>query len=179
MSDKRLRIPAYLHRDAQEIFNLTDSFCAEHLDAEYAGLCPKLVARLARKRPSPLARGDLRIWAGAVIYTVGSINFLFDRSQRLHLTGDQVASLIGVPKSTLANTAKQIRGLLRLGHFDRELCRRELLEKSPLAWMIMVNGFVVDARMMPPEIQAIARRKGLIPNLPATEPGDAQGTSGA
>jgi hypothetical protein len=65
MSDKRLRIPAYLHRDAQEIFNLTDSFCAEHLDAEYAGLCPKLVARLARKRPSPLARGDLRIWAGA------------------------------------------------------------------------------------------------------------------
>ncbi len=40
----------------------------------------KLVVKLARKRPSPLARGDLRIWAGAAIYAVGTVNFLFVNS---------------------------------------------------------------------------------------------------
>ncbi len=86
-SEKALRIPEALRQQAEEILKLTDGFCAEQLDAEYGELCRKLVAELARKRPSPLLRGDLRIWAGATIYTVGSINFLFDRTQRPHMTG--------------------------------------------------------------------------------------------
>ncbi|MBI2828320.1 MAG: hypothetical protein HYX77_03475, partial [Acidobacteria bacterium] len=45
-------------------------------------------------------------------------------------------------------------------------CRRALLESNPLAWMISVNGFIVDARTMPPEVQQAARRRGLIPDLP-------------
>jgi len=85
---------------------MTDVFCAERLDAEYADLCRRLVARLARKRPSPLVRGDLRIWAGAVIHVVGSLNFLFDRTQHPHLTAHQLAALTGIPVSTLANKAR-------------------------------------------------------------------------
>jgi hypothetical protein len=42
------------------------------------------------------------------------------------------------------------------------------LDRNPLAWMIMVNGFIVDARSMPREVQEIAYRKGLIPYLPNT-----------
>lgn len=165
-----LRIPEALRHDAEEVFKLTDPFCAEHLDAEYGQLCRKLVAKLARKRPSPLVRGELRIWAGAVIYTVGSINFLFDQTQRPHMTGDQLSYHTGIPKSTLANKAKLIRDLLRLSPFEPDLCRRELLERHPMAWMISVNGFIVDARTMPPEIQEEARRRGLIPELPAPTP---------
>ena len=62
-STHAFRIPASLRHDVEQIFTLTDPFCAEHLDAEYAELVRKLVAKLARKRPSPLARGNLRIWA--------------------------------------------------------------------------------------------------------------------
>lgn len=164
--EEGLRIPQTMRHDVEQIFKLTDPFCAEHLDAEYGQLCRKLVAKLARKRPSPLARGDLRIWAGAVIYTIGSINFLFDHAQRLHLTGDQISSLTGIPKSTLANKAKLIRDLLRLGQLEPTLCRRELLERHPMAWMISVNGFIVDARSMPPEVQEEARQRGLIPDIP-------------
>lgn len=165
-----LRIPQALRHEAQEIFKLTDLFCAEHLDAEYGDLCRKLVAKLARKRPSPLERGELRIWAGAVIYTIGSVNFLFDRSQGPHLTADQLSALTGIPKSTLAAKAKLIRDLLRIGPMKPEFCRREILDSHPLAWLISVNGVIVDAREMPPEIQAEARRKGLIPELPAPNP---------
>jgi hypothetical protein len=50
-----------------------------------------LVARLARKRPSPLVRGDARIWAAGAIYAVGQVNFLFDRAQDPHSTADQLA----------------------------------------------------------------------------------------
>jgi hypothetical protein len=49
---------------------------------------------------------------------------------------------------------------------DREFCRRELLEDHPLAWLVEVNGMLVDARWLPPELQAEARRRGLIPDLP-------------
>jgi hypothetical protein len=153
----------------ERISALTDEFCVERLDAEYADLCRKLVAKLARKRPSPLVRGEPRIWAAAALYAVGSANFLFDRSQSPHLSGDELAALTGVPKSTMANKAKRIRDLVGLGPLDFEFCRRELLERNPLAWLVEVNGIPVDARWLPPELQAEARRKGLIPDLDSAE----------
>lgn len=165
-NDASLRIPEALRHEAEEIFKLTDPFCAEYLDAEYGELCRRLVAKLARKSPSPLARGDLRIWAGAVIFTIGSVNFLFDRSQSPHLTGNQLSELTGVPKSTLTNKAKLVQDALHIGPVEPEFCRRELLESHPYAWLISVGDVLVDARTLPPELQAEARRKGLIPELP-------------
>jgi hypothetical protein len=55
----------------EEITAITDEFCAEHLDDEYAQLCRRLSAKLARKRPSPLARGDRLIWAAGVVHVIG------------------------------------------------------------------------------------------------------------
>lgn len=125
----------------------------------------RLVAKLARKRPSPMLRGDLRIWAAATIYAVGSVNFLFDRSQPLHLSGDDLSELTGVPKSTMANKAKQIRDLLGLGRLDVEFCRRDLIGRHPSAWYVQVDGSIVDARMLPAALQQEFRRRGLLPDL--------------
>lgn len=171
-SENLLRIPEALRQQAEETLRLTDGFCADYLDAEYGELCRKLVAELARKRPSPLLRGDLRIWAGAVIYTIGSVNFLFDRTQRPHMTADQLSQRLGLSKSTLTAKAKRIQDLLNTVPFEPRYCRRTLLADNPLVWMISVNGFLVDARTMPPEIQMEARRRGLIPDLPASAPTD-------
>jgi len=103
-------------------------------------LCRKLVGKLGRKRPSPLLRGDLRIWAAAVIYAIGSMNFLFDPSQKPHLSGDSISRLTGVPRSTLSAKAKLICNLLHIGPMEPEYCRRELLEQNPLAWMRGAGG---------------------------------------
>jgi len=70
-----LRIPAALRGHAREILAVTNQACTEHLDDEYAHVCRQLVGRLARKRPSPLTRGDTRIWAAGAIYAVGQVNF--------------------------------------------------------------------------------------------------------
>lgn len=162
-----LKVPHELRPDVEQIVALTDGFCAEYLDAEYGRLCARLVAKLSRKRPSPLLRGDLRTWAAATIYTVASVNFLFDRSQPLHLTGDDLSDLTGVPKSTMANKAKQIRDLLGVGRLDLEFCRRDLIERHPWAWYVQVDGLIVGARTLPAALREECRRRGLIPDLAA------------
>jgi hypothetical protein len=167
-----LRVPSPVRAEVDEIVKVTDVLCEEHLDTEYAALCRKLTAKLARKRPSPLARGDLRIWSAGIVHAVGAVNFLFDRSQSPHLSAEELANLLAVSKSTMANKSRHIRRLLDINRLDVDLCRRELLERHPLAWLIEVDGFVVDARWMPPEIQAEAVGRGLIPPLPAPEIGD-------
>jgi hypothetical protein len=166
-ADERLRIPVALRARVGEIVELTDAMCASRLDAEYAELCRRLVAKLARKRPSPIERGETRVWAAGVIYAIGQNNFLFDTSQTPHQSPDQLSDLVGVPKSTMAAKAKRIRDSVGLdAPMEPEFCRAELLADHPLAWLVEVNGMVVDARMLPLELQADAQRRGLIPNLP-------------
>jgi hypothetical protein len=144
---------------------LTDRVCEEHLDDEYAALCRTLTVRLARKRPSPLDRGEPRIWAAGVVYTVGSINFLFDKSEPPHLRADKLAERVEVVQSTMANKSARIRSVLGLSWYEPELTRRGILEQNPFAWTVTVNGIPFDARTLPDEIQEEARRLGLIPDL--------------
>jgi len=87
-----------------QIMAVTDAVCAAHLDAEYAELCRRVVGRLGRKRPSPIVRGDLRIWAAGVVYAVGQLNFIFDPARTPHATADQLSTWMGVKKTTMANT---------------------------------------------------------------------------
>lgn len=160
-----LRIPAALRDRAREILAICDQACIRHLDAEYAHVCRQLVGRLARKRPSPLMRGDTQIWAAGAIYAVGQANFLFDRSQQPHVTADQLSAWLGVIKTTMANKAALINKTLSLGAFEPDLTTTAMLEQHPLAWLVEVDGLIVDARMLPPELQDEARRRGLIPGL--------------
>ena len=165
-----LRVPKALRADVAEIAALVDEVCAEHLDDEYGALSRRVLAKLARKRPSPLVRGERSVWAAAALYTVGSINFLFDPSQEPHLRADELAMATGVAKSTMANKAALIRRTLQLGPLDPELCRRELLASHPYAWLVEIDGFVVDVRALPQPLQDDARRRGLVPAWPGSAP---------
>ena len=42
----------------------------------------------------------------------------------------------------------------------------EHIDNNPMAWMVMVDGFIVDIRDMPLEIQQQAFEKGIIPYVP-------------
>lgn len=161
----KLTIPVDLRTRVSEILAVTDEVCSAHLDDDYSELCRVLVGRLARKRPSPLARGDTRIWAAGAIYAVGRVNFLFDRSQQPYLSADQLAEHVGVVKTTMANKAALINKALHLGIYEPDLTRLEMLEEHPLTWMVMINGFIADVRTLPAEIQDEARRRGVIPDL--------------
>jgi len=167
MAKDPLHIPNAMLDRAQAIIEITDRACHEHLDDEYGRIARRLVARLARKRPSPLARGDLRIWAAGVIYAAGQVNFLFDRTQTPHLTADQLAERLAVVKTTMANKAALINRTLDIGVFESDFTRIAMLEQHPIAWLVEVDGFLVDARTLPDDLQDQARRRGLIPDLDA------------
>ena len=72
----------------------------------------------------------------------------------------------GVSQSTGSAKAKAVRDALGMGQMDPQWYRPSKMEDNPLAWMIMVNGFAVDVRQMPRDIQAVAYEKGLIPYIP-------------
>ncbi len=62
-----------------------------------------------------------------MLYALGQINYLFDPRSDPRLTGDALATVVGVPQTTLTNKAKAVRHLLRLKPLDREFSRREHL----------------------------------------------------
>jgi hypothetical protein len=81
------------------------------------------------------------------------------------MTADQLAASLGVAKTTMANKAALINKTLRLGVFEPDLTTTAILNQHPLAWLVEVDGLIVDARMLPLELQDEARRRGLIPDL--------------
>jgi len=161
-----VNVPHAVQPYADEVVAVTDAVCLEHLDIEYADLCRRVVGKLGRKRPSPLLRGDLRIWASGVVYAVGQLNFVFDPAQTPHATADQLSGWLGVKKTTMANKARSIRSTLKLSHADSEFMRRDLVDASPLTWLLEVNGMLVDIRHAPARLQVMAFELGLIPYLP-------------
>lgn len=78
---KTERVPAALQGKYDEIVVLTDDFCQQHLNEEYAELCQRMAATLCRKRPWPITTGKVNTWACGIAYSLARINFLFDKSQ--------------------------------------------------------------------------------------------------
>ena len=165
--------PYKVPKPMQELYNvisaLTDQFCKEYLNEEYADLSRKAVAALARKRPSPLVSGRTNTWACGVVYALGQANFLFDKSQDPHIRADDLCEIFGISKSTGGNKAKQIRDLLKIDYFSHEWMLPSRQASSSMAWLITVDGFMVDARQLPRHLQEIAYEKGLIPYIPGGE----------
>jgi hypothetical protein len=152
-----------------EISAMTEALCREHLNDEYAQVCREMTAALARKRPSPLLSGKAKSWACGIAYTVGSVNFLFDKSQKPHLRADELCAWFGLSKSTGGNKSYQIKQVLKIGVFDPQWTLPSRMDNNPMAWWVSVNGLIVDARSLPRPLQEEAYRKGLIPYLPIEE----------
>lgn len=150
----------------QEITSLVDAFCREHLNEEYADLCRRLTEKLARKRPSPLVSGRPNTWADGIVRTIGWVNYLDDRSQKPHMKLTAIDKAFGVGESTGQGKSMLIRKMLKIRSMDPTWLLRSHLDQNPMAWVIEVNGFLLDARFLKREIQEEALRKGLIPHIP-------------
>ncbi len=151
---------------AEQVIDLTDKVCAYLLVEEYADLARLVVAKLARKRPSPLQSGKAATWAGGVLWALGQVNFLFDQSTEPYLTHDELAAAFGLSKSTLSQKAKQVRDLLKMTWGTVEFLRADMIDDNPMVWLIEVNGLRFDARHLPVQIQVEAYLKGIIPYVP-------------
>ncbi|MBP3590184.1 MAG: hypothetical protein J6J61_06370 [Muribaculaceae bacterium] len=115
-----------------EIVRLAVSFCNEKIDAEYASLCEKMVRKLGRKRANPLERGRLEIWAAAVVYTIATMNFLFDKSFEPYLPLSEIIEHFGTSSSTVSQKAGQIRTMLKLKRYwDPDFSTAQMAAANP------------------------------------------------
>ncbi len=170
-STKSENVPQNMQAKFSEIVQLTDAFCSEHLNEEDAQLARFLTAALCRKRPSPLSKGKINSWAAGIIHALGMVNFLYDPSQTPHMKATEIYQQFGISSSTGQAKSKQIRDVMKIHQMDPHWCLPSLIDENPMAWMISVDGFILDARQAPRAIQEEAFRKGLIPYLPEEEVG--------
>ena len=130
----------------QLIIALVKPFCTQKLDDEYFEIAERLVKKLGRKRNVPFVTGQPQIWAASVIHAIGTINFLFDKASSPYATVDDINLFFGTNKTTTGSKSKQIRDLLKLGHWDNEFSTKRMAQQNPFANLVMVNGFIVPLR---------------------------------
>jgi hypothetical protein len=166
-STRSALVPKNMLATYDAIINLTDAFCREHLNEDCRVLAQRMTAALCRKRPTPLISGQPRTWACGIVYVLGQINFLTDPSTQPFMTTADLCSRFGVGQSTASAKASAISQALDTSRLNPEWSLPGLLDQNPLVWMAKVNGFLVDLRNMPREVQQIAFDKGMIPYIPA------------
>ena len=163
-------VPATVRPAFDAVVECLDAVAKTNLTEEYRPVLHEAAAALARKKPSPLLRGDPASWACGIVHAIGSVNFLFDKSQTPHMTAVQIAQACGVSASTGAAKAAAVRKALKMTPYEPRWCIPSMLEKNPFVWVLEVNGFLMDIRHAPIEVQRAAFKRGLIPFVP----GDAE-----
>ena len=163
-------VPQNTQADYAEVTRVTDDFCKTLLNEEYALVCRKIAAALCRKRPSPLAQGNLTHWVAGIIHAAGFVNFLWDRSQKPYMRAAEISERFGISNNTVSLKSKDIQRALRLSQLDWRYCLPSRLAENHRAWMLEIGGYVFDVRSAPVEIQKEAFRRGLIPCLPSDLP---------
>lgn len=143
MSDKTI-----MENKKQKLIEMTKEFCGKFLDEEYSKLCEKLIIKMTRKRNVPFIYGEIEIWAAAVIYALGQINFLFDKSFTPYSTPDDICNYFRTSKSTTSQKAKLIRDMFKMGYYDKEFTVPSIAKDNPLNDYAMVDGFILPKTMM-------------------------------
>jgi len=127
------------------ITEMTDTFCNERLDDEYAGICRHVAGKLARKRDNKITRGKREIWAAGIIYAVGQMNFLFDSSFEPYQSADDICQYFGTRKSTTSQKAKLIRDHIGMNdYWDPEYSTSHMQNNNPMSGLRMTrDGFII------------------------------------
>jgi len=161
-----IRVPLAMRGRYDEIVVLTDQFSRQWLTQEYSDLCQRMAGALCRKGPSPVNTGKANAWACGIVYALGRVNFLFDKTQMPHMRADELCQHFSLSVNTGSSKSKAIMSALDIGVMDPQWTLPSRLADNPMAWLIQVNGLCVDVRTMPRSIQEEAFRRGIIPYLP-------------
>ncbi|MDR2713308.1 MAG: DUF6398 domain-containing protein [Clostridiales bacterium] len=164
---KGANVPKAMSARYMEIAEIIEDFCDEKLNAEYKDICLRALQKLCRKRPSPLQSGRVYTWASGIVYAIGANNFIFDRSQPLYMPAAEIAEWFGLAKSTAATKAAEVNKYLNLSYTNTEFLLQDIIDNNSMLWLLNVNGFILDIRKMPRNLQEEAFQKGLIPYIPA------------
>lgn len=147
-----------IKKKEKELLELTGAFCAQKLNDEYFELCERLIKKMGRKRDVPFKRGKLEIWAAAVIHTIGSINFLGDRSFEPYIPSREIHNYFGTKSTTVSNKARMIKDMFDLWYYNPEFSTDHMQRNNPLNDLVMVDDLIVPIGSLPEHMQQMVRQ---------------------
>lgn len=109
---------------------------------------------MSRKRNVPFLSGKIDIWAAAVVYAIGSINFLFDKSFKPFVTAQELCDYFGTKPGTTRQKARAIEEMFKLQYYDPEFSTKHMLADNPMKDLVMIDGFIVDKKSLSPKMEA-------------------------
>jgi hypothetical protein len=133
-------------RQVAAIQEMIRAFGRKKLNDMYTDLALKLCEKIGRMRKLSIQRGRQEIWAAAIVYAIARINFLFDPTNQVYLTADEICDFFSTKKSTVGNKAGQILKTCDVWIGDPEFSNPEIAEmftfhKTP-------EGFIIPASLL-------------------------------
>jgi hypothetical protein len=159
MAGQSTRVPKTMQRTYDAVTSITDAFCRDHLNDEYAHYANLLAAALCRKRPSLLINGRPRTWACGVLYALGQINFLSDKSFEPYMILGDLCDRMGVGKSTGSAKSRTISDAFGLLPFHPAWMLPSLMERNPLSSLFEIRGLPAGMDHLRGQVQAAALRE--------------------
>jgi len=166
-----MNIPNGLQGKYKEIESMIVKFCNEKLNAEYRNICIRLLQKIYRRNPSSLLDGPSQIWAAGIVYAIGAANFIFEKNQDIHMSGEEIASPFGISAGIASAKAAELRNMFEIDYSNPEWLLQKIFENNPMTWMVEVDGNIVDIRNMSLEVQREAFELGVIPYVPGDRVG--------
>jgi len=160
------KVPENVSAIFNDICSVMAALCKEKLSDEYFHLGVELATKIARKRVSPFLSGYTKTWAAGIIHAIGFANFLFDKSQPVHLTSKELCEWFDLGQSTISVKSKSIRKMFKIHQMDPKWCLPSKVLDNPYVWLIAFDGCIVDVRNAPYEMQLAAYEAGVIPFIP-------------
>lgn len=161
-----VKVPKAMAARYNEIAEIISQFSDEKLNEEYKEITLSALAKLCRKRPSPLEKGRARTWACGIVHAIGSHNFIFDKSQPINMTAAEIAEWFDLSKNTASGKASEVTKILGLSYANPEFLLKSNIDSNPAIWYLEIDGLIMDIRTMPRVYQEVAFQKGLIPYIP-------------
>lgn len=136
-----MRDKALIQKKMHTLIEMTAGFCDTYLDEEYKQLSEKLIRKMARKRNVPFLYGRIEIWAAAVVYALGTLNFLFDRKFEPYIAPDDICSYFRTNQSTTYQKSKKIRDMFKIRYGNEEFSTQYVIENKHQFYLVMREEF--------------------------------------
>ncbi|MCJ7542491.1 MAG: cyclin domain-containing protein, partial [Desulfobacterales bacterium] len=133
-------------RRVAAIQEMIRAFGRKKLNDMYTDLALKLCEKIGRMRKLSIQRGRQEIWAAAIVYAIARINFLFDPTNEVYLTADEICDFFGTKKSTVGDKAGQIQKTCDVWIGDPEFSNPEIAEMFTL--YETPEGFIIPASLL-------------------------------
>jgi len=132
---------------ADQILTQVTDYCNEQLDQEYADVCKRVFYDLLKENPAIFNRGKAGIWGAAIVWAVGSINFLGDKSFEPYASLAEVCNYFDANTSSVGQKAAKIRKLLNIDHFNPDYQTTNLVSDFLNSLVMTPEGFIAPVDM--------------------------------